>query len=239
MVQVDLYRRVADDQIATNDVALDTRSHIEAIRIAGDRVVLDDIVIRAATFNTDAEVVALDRIAISTEPVPTEPVAAGAAEHSYAAAGSDGISVAHRNVATDLVVGSAADENAGEAIGGYGHAGYCDAGAVVQEDARSAKSLNQARAVDADAPAGLRFYVNAILGESWRTSSTGSLCVGLSCHGKAVQLQCHMRSRNGNAGGASDSAGNIVHQLAVFRDGKCGGNSPTDVGCVGIINDHE
>ena len=95
MVQVDLYRRVADDQIATNDVALDTRSHIEAIRIAGDRVVLDDIVIRAGTFNTDAEVVALGRIAISTEPVPTEPVAAGAAEHSYAAAGSDGISVAH------------------------------------------------------------------------------------------------------------------------------------------------
>jgi hypothetical protein len=109
MVQVDLYRRVADDQIATNDVALDTRSHIEAIRIAGDRVVLDDIVIRAGTLNADAEVVALSRIAISTEPVPTEPVAAGAAEHSYAAAGSDGISVAHRNVATDLVVGSAAD----------------------------------------------------------------------------------------------------------------------------------
>jgi hypothetical protein len=112
MVQVDLYRRVADDQIATNDVALDTRSHIEAIRIAGDRVVLDDIVIRAGTFNTDAEVVALGRIAISTEPVPTEPVAARAAKQSYAAARSNGISVAHRNIAADLVRRSAPHKNA-------------------------------------------------------------------------------------------------------------------------------
>ena len=95
MVQVDLYRRVADDQIATNDVALDTRSHIEAIRIAGDRVALDNIVIRAGTFNTDAEVVALDRIAISTEPVPTEPVAASAARQSYAATGIAEISISY------------------------------------------------------------------------------------------------------------------------------------------------
>ncbi len=218
MVHVYLHRRVADDQVSTNDVSLNARSHVEAVAVACNRIMLDDIVVRTGIFKPDAEVITLGRISISTEPVPTEPVAAGAAKQSYAAAWSDEISVSHGNVSADVVVRSAADENAGEAIGGYDHAGYRNAGAVVQEDAGSAKSLNQARAADADVPAGLRFYVNAILGEGWRTASTGSLCVGLSGHGEAVQLQCHIRSRNGNAGGASDRAGNIVHQLAICGD---------------------
>jgi hypothetical protein len=131
VVHVHLDGRVADDQVTTDDVTLDPGSHIETVCVAGDGVVLDDIVVSASALNADAKVVALGCIAISTEPVPTEPVAAGAAEHSYAAAGGKGISVAHRNIAADLMAGPAADEDAGETIGRERDAGYGDASALV------------------------------------------------------------------------------------------------------------
>ena len=115
-----MHRRVADDEVSADDVSLDCRIHKETVRIPGDRVVLNSVVVGAGTLYTDAKVVSLGRIAISTEPVPTEPVAAGAAEHSYAAAGKGGISISHRNIATDLVAGSAADQDAGKAIRGDG-----------------------------------------------------------------------------------------------------------------------
>ena len=117
VIDVHLYGRIAHDQVSTNDVSLRARGYNETVRITGHRVVLNDIVRRAAE-KADAEIVTLSRISISTEPVPTEPVAAGAAVHSYTAAGSDGISVAHRNIAADLVRRSAPHQNAGEAIRG-------------------------------------------------------------------------------------------------------------------------
>ncbi len=139
MVKVYLHWRVADDHVSTDDVSRDSRSQKYSIRIPEDGVLLNHVAGIASTDETDAEVVSLLRDSISTKPVPTDPVAAGAASQSYAAAGIACISIAHRKVAVEAVVGPAGDENPREAVGGSGHAGDGGAGAVEEPDAVTSK----------------------------------------------------------------------------------------------------
>jgi len=134
--------RVGDDQVSTDDVSRDPRSQKYSIRVPENGVVLNHVAGIAGRDETDAEVVSLLHDSISTKPVPTDPVAAGAASQSYAAAGIGGISIAHSNVAVDVVIGPAGDEDSGEAVGGSSHASDRGAGAGDEPDAVPAKLLN-------------------------------------------------------------------------------------------------
>ena len=89
----------------------------------------------AGAQQTDAKVSPLTCVAISGEPVRTEPAAAGAAIQSYAATGKGTVSISYRNVAAKVVTGPAPDQNAGSAISGQGCVRYSDAAAVKQPDA--------------------------------------------------------------------------------------------------------
>jgi hypothetical protein len=73
-----LHRRIANDEVSPEDVPLDSRSQEDPVHIPNDGVVLDHVAGVGGSNKTDAEVVRLDQIAISTEPVPTEPVATSA-----------------------------------------------------------------------------------------------------------------------------------------------------------------
>jgi hypothetical protein len=107
-----LHRRVANDEISADDVPLDSRSQEDPVRIPDSRVLLDHVPGVAGINKTNTKVVSLGRIAISNEPVPTEPVAARAAGQSYAAAGIAGVAISCRNIAVKLVEGPAVHENA-------------------------------------------------------------------------------------------------------------------------------
>lgn len=120
MVYGNLHRRIARDEVGTYGISLDSRSHDNAIRIPDNDIVLDYVVIVTGRDKPYAEVVALACVSISTEPVPTEPVAARAAGQSYTAAGVAEIPISYGNIPNKLVVGSADHNNAGEAVGGQG-----------------------------------------------------------------------------------------------------------------------
>lgn len=61
-----LHRRVARQNVSTNDVSLDWRSQKETARIPNGRVVLNDVVVGASALETDAKVVSLGRVTVST-----------------------------------------------------------------------------------------------------------------------------------------------------------------------------
>lgn len=107
-----MHRGVADDEISADDVSLDSGSQNDPVRIPDSRVLLDYVSGVAGINKTNTKVISLGRIAISNDPVPTEPVAAGAAGQSYAAAGIADIAISCRNIAADLVECTAVDENA-------------------------------------------------------------------------------------------------------------------------------
>jgi hypothetical protein len=86
MVHGHLHRRVSDDEVSADDVSVDSHSQKDTVRIPNDSVLLDHVPGIAGSNKTDAKIVPLGRIAISTEPVPTEPVTACAARQSYTAA---------------------------------------------------------------------------------------------------------------------------------------------------------
>jgi hypothetical protein len=90
-----LHSRVTNDEVSADDVSLDSRSQKDTVRIPNNGVLLDHVPGVVGSNKTDTEIVPLGRIAISTEPVPTEPVAAGAASQSYAAAGICEVSISH------------------------------------------------------------------------------------------------------------------------------------------------
>ena len=119
-----MYRRVADDEVSPDHVSHRSLSHHDPIGIPAGDVVLNEVVRDgdwigwAGTQQTNAEIPSLSCIAVSDKPVRTEPVAAGAAIESYAAAGSCTIPISHGNVAEKIVTGSTADQDAGAAIGG-------------------------------------------------------------------------------------------------------------------------
>lgn len=150
MVDVYLHWRVADDHVSTDDVSRDSGSQKYSVRIPENGVLLDHVAGISRADQTDAEVVSLLRDSIPTKPVPTDPVAAGAAGQSYAAAGIACISIAHRKVAAEVMVGPAGEENSGEAVGGRGHAIDHGAGAVEEPDPMPTELLNQTRSMNGD-----------------------------------------------------------------------------------------
>jgi hypothetical protein len=235
VVQVYLCRRVADDEVSADDVSLDSRSQKYSIRIPDNGVVLDHIAGIAGSDETDAEIVPR-HVSISTKPVPTEPVAAGAASQSYAAAGIADISIAHCDVAVEAVVGSAAHENPGETVGGSGHSRDRAAGAVEEPDAKPTKLFNQTRSANVNAHLGIDINPGLRSGPS---ATARGLRVRLPRHGEAVQLQRHIRRTDGDTGGASDGASDVVHQLAILSDGQCTGNGPADIGRVAAAGAHK
>jgi len=79
MVKLYLHWRVADDHVSTDDVSSDSPSQKYSIRIPEDRVLLNHVAGIAGSDEPDAEVVPLLCDSISSQPVPTDPVAACAA----------------------------------------------------------------------------------------------------------------------------------------------------------------
>lgn len=82
MVHRNLHGRISGEQIATKDVVVSAGCQEDPVRITDDDVVLDYIT-RTRAGETDAEVSSLRRVAISAEPVLTEPIVAGATGQSY------------------------------------------------------------------------------------------------------------------------------------------------------------
>jgi hypothetical protein len=226
MVKVYLHWRVADDHVSTDDVSRNSRSQKYSIRIPEDGVLFNHVGGIAGTDETDAEVVSLLYDSISTKPVPTDPVAAGAASQSYATARIACISIAHGKVPVEVVVGPADDDNPREAIGGSGHARDGGASAVEEPDAVPSKLFHETRSTNVDAHLGVD--VNPYL-RSAASAVTSRLRVGLSGHGEAVQFQRHILRTDGNAGRVSDYASDVVYQLAILGDGQCFGNRAADI----------
>lgn len=99
-----LYGSIPSDDVAPNEVPLHTGSQEDPVGIAGHDVVDDDIVVGPRSDETDAEVVSLHHITISTQPVRTEPVTACAAAQSYASARVGRIAVPHGDVSFQFVL---------------------------------------------------------------------------------------------------------------------------------------
>lgn len=85
MIDLNLYGRVAHDEVAANEIARYAGENNDPVGVPRDDVVDDDVLV--STENTDAEVEALISVAVSTQPVRTEPVASRGTGQSYAAAG--------------------------------------------------------------------------------------------------------------------------------------------------------
>lgn len=78
IIDGNLHGRVSDDDVPTYEVSLSAEEN-DPIHISHDGVFHDDVVVGVSPNNTDAEVVALACVSVSTQPVRTEPVAARAA----------------------------------------------------------------------------------------------------------------------------------------------------------------
>jgi len=112
----DLNGRISRDDVPADQVACHDRGDKDAVGVAGDDVVNDDVLVRPRAHHANAEVVLLSRIAISAQPVRTEPVPACAGAQSYAAARSAGVPIPHGDVAFQLVVERRSDKDSREAI---------------------------------------------------------------------------------------------------------------------------
>ena len=87
VVRRDLHGRIADDDVSTNRVPLDSSGEMYPICIPHDLIVLDRVIGISGRHETDAEIIPLSCVSISANPVQTEPVVACASGQSYAAAG--------------------------------------------------------------------------------------------------------------------------------------------------------
>ena len=74
MVDGSLYGRVTHDEIPANLIARNAGRQVNSVCVAHDHIVNDDVVVPVQHSDTEAEILAPD-VAISTEPVRTEPVA--------------------------------------------------------------------------------------------------------------------------------------------------------------------
>lgn len=216
---------------------MDTLYKQNTVRIPKDRVLFNHVPRGVGRDDSNAEVVPLRLDSISTEPVPTEPVAASAAGQSYAAAGTDGVAVPHGDVVVQLVLGAGgpSHEDPRCAIGRDCNADNPVARGVVENDALVAKLLNQTGAVNADI--GLPVDGNPKFAGRCATGAS-RLRIGLPRHGEAVQLQRYIRRTDDDTCGACDGASDVVHQLAILSDGECTGNGPADIYSVGATRQH-
>lgn len=74
MVDGNLNGRVTHDQIPANLIARNAGRQVDSVCVAHDHIVNDDVVVAVQHSDTEAEILGPD-VAISTEPVRTEPVA--------------------------------------------------------------------------------------------------------------------------------------------------------------------
>lgn len=151
-----LHRRVANDEVAADDITLSQRANYEAIGIAAGDVILHHVVVRGQVRvggiaqQANTEVSSLRCVSVSDEPIRTEPAAAGAAEQSYAATGKSAVPIANGNIVDQMMIGAAAHENARATIRGQGYIFHRNAHAVIHEHARAPKLANQTRAANGD-----------------------------------------------------------------------------------------
>jgi hypothetical protein len=103
VVHGDLQRRVANHEVPTDDVSLNTRQQKNPIRISDDGIVLDHITSVGNTYVADTKIAPLPYKTISNQPVRTDPVAASAARKSYAATGSAEVSIPCCSIAFQLI----------------------------------------------------------------------------------------------------------------------------------------
>jgi len=94
------------------DVSLNAGCQEDPICIADDRVVFKEVACIRRRDKADSKIVPRSRIAVSTEPVRTEPVAAGAAAKSYTATGRGGTSVSYRDVVLQQMAGPTDQDDA-------------------------------------------------------------------------------------------------------------------------------
>src|SRR5581483_4961026 len=122
-------------------------------------VILDYVVRIYGGGPTDAEIIQLSRVPISTDPVRTEPVMA-CARQSYTAAGSPQVPVGDGNVGLDQVR-IAADQDARIAVRSRSHTRDRVIRACVNNDAVRPEALDHTRSLDLDS--GLVQDANALL----------------------------------------------------------------------------
>lgn len=66
IVDGDLYRGIAGDDVVTDEITFDSGDQKDPIRIPDHDVVHDDVIVRARSRQTDAEVIARGCVTIST-----------------------------------------------------------------------------------------------------------------------------------------------------------------------------
>ena len=103
MVDGSLNGRVTHDKIPANLIARNAGRQVDPVCVAHDHIVNDDVVVPVQHSDTETEILGPD-VAISTEPVRTEPVATCGTGQSYAAALGVDVSISNRNVRLDVVV---------------------------------------------------------------------------------------------------------------------------------------
>ena len=142
IIERNLDRRVPGDEVSAHDVSLNAGGQKDPVRIPNNDILLNHIAGIGCGDEADAEVVPLSNVAVSAQPVRTEPVVAGATRQSYTAAGTAAVSVAHGDVVLEQMTGSADNDHAGQAISGHGHAGQRDPRAVIHHNPLIPKTLH-------------------------------------------------------------------------------------------------
>ena len=103
MVDGNLYGRVTHNEIPANLIARNAGRQVDSVCVAHDDIVNDHVVVSVKHTDTEAEILVPD-VAISAQPVRTEPVAICGTRQSYAAALGVDVSISNRNVRLDVVV---------------------------------------------------------------------------------------------------------------------------------------
>jgi hypothetical protein len=232
----DLNRRISRDDVSPDDVPLNARREDDPVGVSENRIVLDDVVVVRRRDEADAEVASLRRVAVSTQPVPPEPVMACASAQSYAAAGIDTVSIPHRYVVIQLVVRARNHDQSRSAVRRQRHARHARAGGVEQTDALVAKSLDEPGS--ADDYVVLRVDIDPELVRDCAAAAPG-FCIAQACHGEAVQLQRDAGCPERYARCAGDQARDVAYELAVLVDHKRRCDGPADLGGAGGIDGAE
>jgi len=203
----------------------------DPVRIPNNDIFLNHIAGIGCGDQADAEVVPLSNVAVSAQPVRTEPVVAGATRQSYTAAGTTAVSVAHGDVVLEQMTGSADNDHAGQAIGGHGHAGQRDPRAVVHHNPLVPKTLHDSEAANHDILQGVDKDANLIAGLA---PAAGGHRVALPGDAVAVQIQCQAGRAKCDAWCAGDCAGHVTDKPAVIRDGQGRADDAVDIRSLGV-----
>lgn len=181
----ELYRRIADCDVASDSGVRRRGEYHDAVRIANGRVFFDEVVVTRK--DTDAEVVVGSRVAISARLVPPERVIASL--DSYASAGESwfGGTVPHCDIGSDAYSRRRGiDPNPGLAVGRGGNPFDFTEQGSGEEDAGGPETLHHSRPPD--------LYIGLAIGADPklvcypRTTAAGCW-IGLSGDGEAVEPQ--------------------------------------------------